>query len=89
MLGVGTRVRLRLDRGCRRQHARHASGQVGTIVAVVTDDVLAPTRADLGDQSTCLSIEAFAGHLYTVELNEPDGLNLDLYAAGELEPLPR
>jgi len=51
MLGVGTRVRLRLDRGCRRKHARHASGQVGTIIAVVTDDVLAPTKADLSDQS--------------------------------------
>jgi hypothetical protein len=89
MLGVGTRVRLRLDRGCRRQHARHASGQVGRIVAIVTDDVLAPTGADLGDQGACLSIEAFAGHLYTVELNEPNGLNLDLYAASELEPLPR
>jgi hypothetical protein len=89
MLEVGTRVRLRIGRGCHRQHARHASGQVGTIVAVVTDDVLASTKADLSDQSTCLSIETFAGHLYTVELNEPNGLNLELCAASELEPLPR
>jgi hypothetical protein len=88
MLGAGTRVRIRLDRGCRRQHARRANGQIGTIVAVVTDEVLASAAVDPSDPSTHLSIESFAGHLYTVELNQASGLQIELCAANELDPLP-
>lgn len=82
------RVRLTLDRGCRRQHTQHANGRVGTIVAVVTDEILAPANADLRGGSLHLSIDSFAGHLYTVELNEPGGLDIELCAASELEPVP-
>jgi len=89
MLGVGTRVRLSLDHSCRRQHARLVNGQVGIIVAVVTDEVLVSGTADPNAPSSRLSIETFAGHLYTVELDEPDGPSLELWAANELEPLPR
>jgi hypothetical protein len=87
MLGVGTRVRLRLDRGCRRQHARHRDGQVGTIIAVVTEDALDPV-AGTGPHAA-LTVESFDGHLYSVELSEHGGLVIELCTADELEVLPR
>jgi hypothetical protein len=87
MLGVGTRVRLRVDRGCRRQHAGDVNGQVGTIVAVVTDDSLVAANLDPRHPSACLSLESFAGHLYTVELQGSGSLEIELCAASELEPL--
>jgi hypothetical protein len=88
VLRVGARVRLRLDRGCRREHARQANGQIGTIVAVVTNEVLAPASADPSASSPRLNIESFAGHLYTVALNQAGGLRIELCAVDELEPLP-
>jgi hypothetical protein len=86
MLEVGTRVRLRLDRGCRRPHARTRHGRVGTIIAVVTEDVLAPV-AGTGPHAF-LTLDSFDGHLYSVELSERGGLVIELCAAGELEVLP-
>ncbi len=40
MLAVDTRVRVRLDRECRYRHAAQADGRIGTIIAVVIEDVL-------------------------------------------------
>ena len=86
MLEVGTRVRLRLDRGCRHRHARTRHGQVGTIIAVVTEDMLAPVAGT--EPHASLTLESFDGHLYSVELSEPGGLVIELCAASELEVIP-
>jgi hypothetical protein len=86
MLGVGTRVRLRLERGCRRWHARTRHGQVGTIIAVVTEDVLAPVAGT--EPHAFLTLESVDGHLYSVELSERGGPMIELCAASELEVLP-
>ena len=88
MLRVGTRVRIRLDHGCPRWHARRANGQLGIIIAVVTDDMLVPAATDPRHPSTCLSLESFDGHVHTVELNKRGGLEFELCAVSELEPLP-
>lgn len=88
MLGVGTRVRVRADQGCHYQHGRDVNGQIGTIVAVVTDEMLASARAPLSETRNRLTIESFAGHVYSVELNEPGGLDIELCAASELRPVP-
>jgi hypothetical protein len=87
MLGVGTRVRLRLDRGCRHQHARDRHGRVGTVSAVVTEDVSAPIAG--AEPRALLTLEGFDGHLYSVELSEPGGLVIELCTAGELDVVAR
>jgi len=65
-----------------------ANGQLGTIVAVVTDALFAPTSASPIGGRNLLTIESFAGHLYSVELNEPGSLEIELCAASELAILP-
>ena len=89
MLAVGTRVRVRLNRECRHRHAAQADGRVGTIIAIVTEDVLAPANAAAPTRRGILTLESFDGHLYSVELSEPGGLVIELCAASELDVLPR
>ena len=86
MLAVGTRVRVRLNRECRHRRAAMADGGVGTIIAVVTEDVLVPVPA--AEPRALLTLESFDGHFYSVELSEAGGLDIELCAASELEMLP-
>jgi hypothetical protein len=87
MLAVGTRVKLRLDAGCRHRHAAGADGRVGIIIAVVTEDVLVPVPAT--EPRAFLTLDSFDGHLYSVELSESGDLVIELCAASELDVLPR
>jgi hypothetical protein len=87
MLAVGTRVRVRLNRECRYRHAAQADGRIGTIIAVVTEDVLVPATAK--GPRVLLTIDNFDGHLYSVELSGPGGLVIELCAANELQVLAR
>jgi hypothetical protein len=86
MLAVGTRVKLKLDARCRHRHAAGADGRVGTIIAVVTEDVLASVPA--AEPRAFLTLESFDGHVYSVELSESGGLEIELCAASELQMLP-
>jgi hypothetical protein len=87
MLTVGTHVKLKLDAGCRHRHGAGADGRVGTIIAVVTEDVL--TSVPAAEPRAFLTLDSFDGHLYSVELSEPGGLVIELCAASELAVLPR
>lgn len=71
MLKVGVRIRPQLDQRWRQFHAAGTDGHIGTISAIVTDELLAAENVTAVDPRDIMTLRSFDAHVYSIELDHP------------------